>query len=511
MFSVYKGLLLFILIANAIAIPIFKRESTDGKNYVFETVKTLLNCVCYYEEGETLDNGNIEKYCDCTPEKVEQDQSIVPEDEIENKVNAAKYSKSINENESHEIESKFSSAKYMKSVNGDDENLGDVQKYGSADAAFFADVDENEAKQEQENIYDEIQSQIENQIKKVENAKYMVGQDFDGDEENLGDVQKYGSADAAFFANLEENEAKQEQENINDEMAIPLFNGDGEFIPKVDDGEDVDVAAMEGDFIEDIPEYNSIDGTSTNTIDTNVNAVNNEDTSNDYKYAFDTSLDIGISASDATNNDEVVNDESVFYDNNNGDYSLEFTETRAVYDKLEKEQKLNAAKNAAKNANGVIYDESGNEIDLEIEMVGEAYNEVANDDDDDDDDGILDSLNVGANTKYVIDYYNNENDIDDEEVYEDMELDLEEEEEDLDINNNVQQKAMKNINVSNDDDDDDDAGINDDDDLKTIYKKLILNKLKEDIKNMDSEKLIVDILKEAFKSGKDTTMQNIIN
>ncbi|OUM68441.1 hypothetical protein PIROE2DRAFT_3899 [Piromyces sp. E2] len=677
MFSVYKGLLLFILIANSLAIPVFKRESADGKKYIFETIRTVLNCVCYYEEGETLTNDKVDKYCDCSPETVEQNKSFVKEDEIENKVNDAKYLRDgldvqddlnenhevdvaskinalnfsdndeaenpdivvenakymvdsldiqdeINENHEVDVASKINAlnfsdeaenpdivvdnAKYMvdsldiqdeinenhevdvaskinalnfsdeaenqeivvddgkymvDSLDVQDENLGDVQKYGSADAAFFANVEENEAKQEEENIKDDIERQIMNAI----NAKHITNLGLGETEENLGDVQKYGSADAAFFANVEENEAKQEQENINDDMAIPLFNGDGKFIPRVDDGEDVDVNGMEGDVVEDVKEFNNVNG----LIKNNESAINS-------KFALLSGLDIGISNdNDETDNneagnDEDVNDEAVYYDNNNDDfkYDAEFSNTKLVYNNLDLEEEIKAADEAAEEDNldvnydasfsntryvyqnldnndsadknvekDVIYDENGNEINLEIEMVGEAYDEVADDNELNDEDvplrptikrggkNILDAIDqpvVGADAKYIVDAYNNEggfNDDDEvnEDINEDMELDLEE---DIVTLNNVkaikdsieedqipepvpepspesaqepaQEPAPVEENANGD-------MINDKEELKSIYKQLIVEKLKEDIKKMDSEKLIVEILKEAFQGG----------
>ncbi|ORX48395.1 hypothetical protein BCR36DRAFT_584313 [Piromyces finnis] len=458
MLSVYKGLLLFILIANVIAIPVVKRESKDGKSYIFETIRTVLNCICYYEEGETLTNGKIDKYCDCTPEEAQNDKSVVDEDEIETKVN---------------------------------------------------------------------------------NARYITSQGFEvEEEENFSDVQRYGSADAAFFANVEENEAKQEQENLEDELAIPLFNGDGKFIPKVDDGEDVDIAQMEGDVIEDVPEYDDTDGFPK---DTNINET---------RFALSSELNIGIDNNEI-DNDEVINNESVYYDaNNKGDFDAVFSDTKLVYNSLpdidtiknENEEVVddfdvkfsntryvynNLDNNNNSNNEEIIYDENGNQVNFEIEMVGEAYEEVAAEDEYDDDvpsrptiirDGKkileMDEPIVGANAKYVIDYYNNEQEINDEIIDENMELDLEEDFNEQPVVKEVDSVNSKNIVsvdnkadknqekiTSNDNDDKDDLDLNDDDDIRSIYKKLVIKKLKNDIKKIDSEKLIVDIIKEALQGG----------
>jgi len=78
MFSAYKGLLLFLLVANTLALPV-KRDNGDKKGIVYHNIRAVLNCSCYYKEGETLDKDKIEKYCDCTPELIESDKTHINE------------------------------------------------------------------------------------------------------------------------------------------------------------------------------------------------------------------------------------------------------------------------------------------------------------------------------------------------------------------------------------------------------------------------------------------------
>jgi len=388
--SIYKGLLLFVLIANALALPI-KKVNSDGKMVVFEKIRTVLNCVCYYEEGQTLDKDKIEEYCDCTPEKVESDKSLVDESEVSN----------------------------LKKANG----------------------------------------------------KFIHGES----DEDLDDVQKYGSADAAFFENLEENEAKEDQ--ANEDNTIPLNTNEGKFITVIDDlNEDADVDGT----VEDIPEFED---------------VQEQIISSDNKKYI------------VSNNADTV------------------TETED------------------------IYDEDGNIIHVQVDMVGEAYEEEDNGEDDDvNDDNVesrptitrvddnrkilneLDGPLTSADAKYIIDYYNDDEEIEMEEDDEpdnndedDAEGNEEEEEEhefteevvkyrkgnemnmvSLD-DENADAAVDDNAEKNDEEDNEDDDGINEDDDVRTIYKKLIIKKLKNDIKNMDSEKLIVDIIKESLqgKGSKD--------
>jgi len=412
MYSIYKSIILFILLANALAIPI-KRDGSEGKTLVFEKIKTVLSCICYYEEGESLDKDNIDKYCDCTPEKVDSDKSLTDGSDPDYKAHTAKFLTNSNE------------------------------------------------------------------------------------EENLSDVQLYGSGDAAFFANLEENEAKIDEENEKDEKALPLFNSAGKFLAKIDDEDYVDETAMEGDFVENVQEFDSI-----NEIPSDSNK----------KYVISQGLD------------ENDNDVEVGYIEN----------TRHVYDN----DIAKADEGSTIQESEVIYDENGNPIKIEVQMLGEAYEEDADADDDNEDLEVpsrptinrskaltnhrkileeFDEPLVGADARYVINYYNKDNEIDDDindddniVVDEDEELDIvEEDEEDEDAEAGIidtpAPKAIKTNNdvEAEDNDDDDDLGvdISDDDDIKSIYKKLIVKKLKADIKKMDSEKLIVDIIKEALTGG----------
>eukprot|EP00833_Pecoramyces_ruminatium_P005949 jgi/Orpsp1_1/1179981/evm.model.c7180000071673.1 len=158
MFSIYKGLLLFVLLANVLALPI-KRENSEGKMVVFETIRTVLNCVCYYEEGQSLDNDKIDEYCDCTPESVESDKSLVDESEI----------------------SKLKKAN-GKFIHGEsEEDLDDVQKYGSSDAAFFENLEENEAKEDEVSNEDNVISLNTNNGKFITNNADELNEDADVD------------------------------------------------------------------------------------------------------------------------------------------------------------------------------------------------------------------------------------------------------------------------------------------------------------------------------------------
>ncbi|ORX75063.1 hypothetical protein BCR32DRAFT_98716 [Anaeromyces robustus] len=88
----------------------------------------------------------------------------------------------------------------------------------------------------------------------------------------------------------------------------------------------------------------------------------------------------------------------------------------------------------------------------------------------------LDEPMDDADSKFVIDYYNENNEQNDENDDENNEKDI-----------------LDNVDL-----------INGDDELKELYKKLIIKKLKSDIKKMDSEKLIVDILKEAIQKNPES-------
>lgn len=86
MFSAHKGLLLFLLIANTLALPI-KRDN----GIIHHNIRAILNCDCYYKEGETLDNNKIEKYCDCTPELIESDKTHINESDPDFDISKVKY------------------------------------------------------------------------------------------------------------------------------------------------------------------------------------------------------------------------------------------------------------------------------------------------------------------------------------------------------------------------------------------------------------------------------------
>ena len=398
MFSIYKGLILFILIANTLALPV-KRDGSEDKMVVFEKIRTVLNCVCYYEEGQSLDSDKVDEYCDCTPEKTESDRSLIKESEV-------------------------------------------------------------------------------NDLKK-------------GKEENLGDVQKYGSADAAFFANLEENEAKEDQ--ANEEQT------------STEDEKTDNEVADENETNEEIPENDSIDD--------EIISNGNE------KYIFG-GLDPII------NDDE--NDEIGGFDN-----------ARYLVDNSGK------ADTEAED----IYDEEGNIVHVQVELIGEAY-EAENNEEDDENDEFGPTIIKDGNSRYIINSNGDEEFDDEEEIdfgddYE--EVNDENDEETGEFSEEVlryrkkNQLNMVNINdgVDNDEANEDEANedennedennedendedennessydhINDDDDLRTIYKKLVVKKLKSDIKNMDSEKLIVNIIKEALK-GKESSenpLKEILN
>jgi len=419
MFSMYKGLILFVLIANTLALPI-KKDGSNGKMVVFEKIRTVLNCVCYYEEGQTLDNDKLDEYCDCTPEKVESDKDLVDESEVDS----------------------------LKKANG-------IFVHGEGD-------------------------------------------------ENLSDVQKFGSADSAFFDNLEENEAKEDEENN-----IPLIGKNDKYIKAIDDEIDNEIDEGEADVdgtVEDIPEYNSV-------------------------------------------NEEIIsNDNKKFVVDLNGDGNT-VTESEN------------------------IYDEDGNLIQVQVEMVGEAYEEEDNGEDDENDENvesrptitrennsnrkILDELDgplVGSDAKYVINYYNENEEFDDEAEEIEMEDDdddgvddndefeeegfIEEEVEkykkgnekymvslDNEVDNAneenneeegfIEEEVEKYKKADNEDDDDSTYDhINENDDLRTVYKKLVIKKLKSDIKNMDSEKLIASIIKEAIQnndSNNNNPLKEILN
>jgi len=381
MFSIYKGLILFVLIANILALPV-KRDGSEDKMVVFEKIRTVLNCVCYYEEGQSLDGDNVDEYCDCTPEKTESDKSLIKESEV-------------------------------------------------------------------------------NELKKGE--------------ENLGDVQKFGSADAAFFANLEENEAKEDQAN-EEQTSNENENTDNE-------------VADENGTNEEIPETDGID---------------DEFISNDNKKYVFGGLDPII---DDDENDEI------------GD----FDNARYLVD--------NSGKTNTETED--IYDEDGNIVHVQVELIGEAYEAENNEEDENDEFGP--TVIKDGNTKYIINSNENEDFDDEEEI--DFGDDYEEENnENVEESGEFTEEVLKyrkqnQLNMVNVDDgvDNNEADnnenneeknkessydhINDDDDLRTIYKKLVVKKLKSDIKNMDSEKLIVNIIKEALK-GNDSNknpLKEILN
>jgi len=470
MFSVYKGLILFILLTNAFALPI-KRSSSDGKVVVFEKIKTVLSCTCYYEEGETLDSSKIDEYCDCVPEKVESDKSLVDKDNVE---------------------------KIQEST--EDSNLPDVQKYGSADADYFDNLDENEAKEEQE---------AEEEDKEMSQLKI--------DEE----------------PNEEEITASLEDEIIED---IPEYNSEQDVISLAGDQKYIISTVDNNDDSGIIKDSEDILDSNGNPIHIEIEMVNDEKEGTGYfentRYVYsnnnlnedDDLGTVGEAYAEEVNDDDDNDDDGeiqhgffentrYIYNNNLGDDDNDFLDDDEELIGVAYAEEVNDDNDSVdindfiKNNNSkyLINNDFINDIDADEELIGEAYAEEANDDVDDeidpndvpsrptilramksiDDDNehrkILEEFDEpirGDDTKFVIDYYNENN-------------------------------------KQNDEKDDDIEKINEDDDVRSIYKKLIIKKLKSDIKKMDSEKLIVDILKQALQGNSESSgnesLKNLLN
>jgi len=575
MFSVYKGLILFILLTNAFALPI-KRSSSDGKVVVFEKIKTVLSCTCYYEEGETLDSSKIDEYCDCVPEKVESDKSLVDKDNVE---------------------------KIQEST--EDSNLPDVQKYGSADADYFDNLDENEAKEEQEAEEEdkemsqlkideepneeEITASLEDEI--IEDIpEYNSEQDVI----SLAGDQKYiistvdNNDDSGIIKDSEDildsngNPIHIEIEMVNDEKEGTGYFENTRYVYSNNNlNEDDDLGTVGEAYAEEVndDDDNDDDGEIQHGFFENTRYIYNNNLGDDDNDFLDDDEElIGVAYAEEVNddNDNDDNDENdddgedeiqqgffentrYIYNNNNlnedddlgtvGEAYAEevnddddndddgeiqhgfFENTRYIYnnnlgdddnDFLDDDEELIGVAYAEEvnddndsvdindfiknnNSKYLINNDFINDIDADEELIGEAYAEEANDDVDDeidpndvpsrptilramksiDDDNehrkILEEFDEpirGDDTKFVIDYYNENN-------------------------------------KQNDEKDDDIEKINEDDDVRSIYKKLIIKKLKSDIKKMDSEKLIVDILKQALQGNSESSgnesLKNLLN